>query len=71
MNGNDRRYIEYIQDVLISIHETLRELNERRAFAEPQELCHIEAKIIAYQEMLSLLRMSADNFGIPRQDIGL
>ena len=67
----DSRYIEYIQDVLISVHENLRELNERKSFAEPQELAHIEGKIQAYEEVLSILRTSAGSFGLPRHEIGL
>jgi hypothetical protein len=70
LTKQDSRYIEFIQDVLVSVHENLRELNERRSFAEPQELPHIEARITAYQEILSILRMSADDFGIPRNEIG-
>jgi hypothetical protein len=65
------RYIEFIQDVLISIHENLRELNGRKGFAAPEELPHIEAKIIAYQEMLSILKISADTYGLPKDEIGL
>jgi hypothetical protein len=64
-------YIEFIQDVLISVHENLRELNQRKNFAEPEELSHIEGKIIAYQEMLSIMRRSADSFGLKKHDIGL
>ena len=71
MIKQDFRYIEFIQDVLISLHENFRELNERKAFAEPEELTHIEAKIIAYQEVLSILKTSAESYGLPRQDIGL
>ena len=71
MTKQDTRYIEFIQDVLISIHENLRELNERKAFAAHEELPHIEAKIIAYREMLSILRMSADSYGLPKDEIGL
>ena len=71
MTKQDFRYIEFIQDVLISIHENLRDLHERRNFADPEELPHIEAKIVAYQEMLSILRMSADTFGLPRHELGL
>lgn len=67
----ERKCIEFIQDVLISIHENLRELKERSAFAAPEELPYIEAKIIAYQEMLSILRMSADTVGLPKHEIGL
>lgn len=67
----EQRYIEFIQDVLISIHENLHELTERKNFADPEELTHIEAKIIAYQEMLAIIRVSADQFGLPKADIGL
>ncbi|HEX8037889.1 MAG TPA: hypothetical protein VF490_02005 [Chryseosolibacter sp.] len=67
----ERKYIEFIQDVLISIHENLNELRNRRNFAAPEELTHIEGKIIAYQEMISILRMSAESFGLPKKEIGL
>jgi hypothetical protein len=67
----DRRYIEFIQDVLISLHENLRELNERKNFSEPSERSHIEGKIQAYQEMFSILRMSAESAGISREETGL
>jgi hypothetical protein len=65
------RFIEFIQDVLISIHENIRELQERKNFAEPEELIHIEAKLLAYQEILSIIRFSADEFKIPKDEIGL
>ena len=67
----EKRYIEFIQDILITIHQNIRELKERRNFAEPQELDHIEAKLLAYNEMLSILQMSADEFHIPKDEIGL
>ena len=68
---DNRRYIEFIQDVLITIHQNIRELKERKNFAEPQELDHIEGKLVAYNEMLSILRMSADEFDIPGKEIGI
>jgi hypothetical protein len=67
----DKRTIEFLQDVLISVHENLHELNERRNFAEPHELTYIEAKIMAYTEMIAILKTSADQFGIPKEEIGL
>jgi hypothetical protein len=67
----EKRYIEFIQDILISIHENLHELSERKNFADPEELPHIEAKIIAYQEMLAIIQMSADTFKLPKKEIGL
>lgn len=67
----DKKSIEFIQDVLISIHENLHELQERKNFADAEELIYIEAKIMAYQEMIAILRTSADQFGIPKEEIGL
>jgi len=49
----------------------LREIQERKNFADPEELTYIEAKLLAYHEMLSILRSSADEFGIPKEEIGL
>ena len=65
------RLIEFIQDVLISIHENIRELQERKNFADPEELTHIEAKLLAYNEVLAIFRFSADEFQIPKNEIGI
>jgi hypothetical protein len=65
------RHVEFIHDVLISMHENLSELQQRKNFAEPEELNYIEAKIMAYQEVLAILKMSADQFKIPREELGL
>lgn len=67
----EQRYIEFIQDILISIHENLHELTERKSFAAPEELSHIEAKIITYREMLAIIGMSAQQFNLPLKEIGL
>jgi hypothetical protein len=67
----DNRYIEFIQDVLISIHENLHELTERKNFADPEELTYIEAKLMAYQEMLAIIKTSAQQFNLPAAEIGL
>jgi hypothetical protein len=66
-----QRWVEFIQDVLITIHANIRELKERKSFAEPEELTHIEAKLLAYHEVLSALRSSAREFNIPYDDVGL
>ena len=66
-----QRWVEFIQDVLITIHANIRELKERKSFAEPEELTHIEAKLLAYHEVLSALRSSAREFNIPYDEVGL
>lgn len=67
----DKRYIDFIQDVLISIHENLHELTERKGFADPEELTHIEAKILAYREILAIIKTSAGEFDLPKEEIGI
>jgi hypothetical protein len=62
-------YTEFLQDVLITIHANIRELKERKNFAEPEELTHIEAKLLAYNEVLSILKDSAEEFNIPKDEI--
>jgi hypothetical protein len=65
------RYVEFVQDVLITLHANIRDLKERKSFADPEELTHIEAKLLAYNEMLSILRSSADDVGLDRKELGL
>jgi hypothetical protein len=65
------KFIPYIQDVLISIHENIRELNERKNFADSEELTHIEGKLMAYREVLAILKISAEEFKISTGEIGL
>ena len=67
----EKRYIEFIQDVLITIHENIHELQERKGFADPEELTHIEGKLMAYNEMLAIIKVSADEFKLPKEDIGI
>jgi len=65
------RWVEFIQDFLITIHENIRDLKERRGFADPEELVHIEAKLLAYHEILGALRSSAVEFKIPQDQLSI
>jgi len=65
------QYKDFIRDVVITLHMNIRETGERKIFAEPEELAHIEARLQAYHEVLSVLRDSADEFRIPKQELGL
>lgn len=71
MPSKQDQYVEFLQDVLITQHANIRELRERKNFADPEEHTHIEAKLLAYTEMLSILQSSADEFGVDRNEIGL
>jgi hypothetical protein len=50
----EQRYIEFIQDVLITIHANIHELEERKGF----------------REMIAILKVSADEFNLPKEEIG-
>ena len=67
----DSRHQEFLQDVLITMHVNIRDLKERRNFAAPEELTYIEGKLMAYMEMLAILRSSASEFNIDHDSIGL
>ena len=67
----DTTSFEFVQDVVITIHQNIRDLKERRSFAEPEELSYIEGKLQAYNEMLSVLKESAREFGLPFEDWGM
>ncbi|MCW5909543.1 MAG: hypothetical protein KIT62_00635 [Cyclobacteriaceae bacterium] len=60
------RYEEFIRDVLTTLHANIRELRDRKGFADAEELPHIEARKAAYEEAVSIIRDSAGEFGIPK-----
>ena len=64
-------YLDFLRDVVITIHMNVRELQERKNFADQEELTHIDGKLQAYQEVLSILKYSANEFGVPGEEVGL
>jgi hypothetical protein len=66
-----QQLLEYIQDVLISVHANLEEVKGRKQFADKEELDYIEAKTMAYQEVLAIFKMSAREFDLSEEDLGI
>jgi len=64
-------YVAFIQDVVISLHANIRELRERKSFADPEEQAYIDGKLMAYQEVDNILRTSAREFDLPAEELGL
>lgn len=62
---------EFVQDVLITLHANIRDLEEKRAFADPEEHDYIDGRIVSYGEILAILRASARDTGIDPKAIGL
>ena len=67
----DRRSIEFVRDLVITIHENIRELKERQNFADLEERSYIDGKLQAYNEVLSALRSGTIEFGISSSELGL
>ena len=68
---NAQQLEEFIQDVLITIHANIRDLEEKKAFADPEEQDYIDGRLFSYIEMLAILRASARDSGIDPKVIGL
>jgi hypothetical protein len=43
---------------------------QKNSEQELYPLMHIEVKLLTYQEMLSILRDSVNEYGIPKEEIG-
>lgn len=65
------RYQDFVRDVVITLHMNIKETRERKNFADPEELTHVEARLQAYNEMLAILSDSADEFKIPKEELGI
>ncbi|PQA58867.1 hypothetical protein [Siphonobacter curvatus] len=63
-------YLEFIHDVLITVHSGIHELQGRLAFCDPAERDYIEGRIFSYTEFLQTLQTSAREFGLS-DEIGL
>jgi hypothetical protein len=67
----DRQSTDFVRDVLITIHSNIRELRERKNFADDEEQSYIDGKLQAYNEVVECLRSSAKEFGIDAKEVGL
>ncbi|MFT4032767.1 MAG: hypothetical protein QM669_10135 [Siphonobacter sp.] len=63
-------YLEFVHDVLITLHAGIHELRERLTFCDPDERDYIEGRLFSYNEFLQTLQTSARRFGLERE-IGL
>ena len=62
---------DYIHNVLIGIHENIKEIRERKGWADSKELNHIETKLLTYNEVLQLFKFTAKEMQLPEEDLGL
>ena len=62
---------DFFQDILITVHANIRDLEEKKTFADPEEQDYIDGRIFSYVEMLAILRASAREVGLDPKQLGV
>lgn len=62
---------EFVQDVLISMHENIRDLQGKKAFADPEEQSYLDGRLFSYREVLEIMKFSAREAGLDPKELGL
>lgn len=70
-NMTEAKFTEFLQDVLITVHANIRDLEEKQGFADPEEQDYIAGRLFSYQEVLAIFRASAKDVGVSLRELGL
>jgi hypothetical protein len=62
---------EFIQDILITLHENIRDLQGRKVYADAEERDYLAGRLFSYREMLEIMKDSARRFGYDPAEMGL
>ncbi len=62
---------EFFQDLLITIHENIRDLQGKKVYADAEELDYLAGRLFSYTEMLEIMKDSARRFGYDPTEMGL
>ena len=65
------QFEEFFHDIIITMHENIRDLEEKRAFADPEERDYISGRMFSYGEVLEIMKDSARRFGFDKRELGL
>ena len=63
--------LEFFQDILITLHENIRDLQGRKAYADAGERDYLSGRLFSYREMLEIMKDSAQRFGYDPAEMGL
>ena len=62
---------EFFQDILITMHENIRDLQGKKVYADPEEQDYLSGRLFSYTEMLEIMKDSARRFGYDPAEMGL
>ena len=65
------QFEEFFHDIIITMHENIRDLEEKSAFADPEERDYISGRMFSYGEVLEIMKDSARRFGFDKRELGL
>jgi hypothetical protein len=65
---NDKnKYLDFVEDTVISIYANMRDLREKLAYCDPEECEYISGRLFTYQEMLEILRFGVIKFDLKNE----
>lgn len=62
---------EFFQDLLITLHENIRDLQGKKVYADPEEQDYLAGRLFSYTEMLEIMKDSARRFGYDPAEMGM
>jgi hypothetical protein len=62
---------ELFQDILITLHENIRDLQGKKVYAEAEEQDYLAGRLFSYTEMLEIMKDSARRLGYDPREMGL
>lgn len=65
------RFTEFFHDVVISLHENIRDLQGKRVYADPEEQDYLSGRLFSYREVLEIMKFSAREYGLNEKELGL
>lgn len=65
------QFIPFFHDVLITLHENIRDLQGKKVYAEAEELHYLAGRLYSYTEMLEIMKDSARRIGVDPGEMGL
>ncbi len=65
------RFTEFFHDVVISLHENIRDLQGKKVYADPTEQDYLSGRLFSYREVLEIMKFSAREYGLNGKELGL
>ena len=68
---NPTHFTEFFHDVIISMHENIRDLEGKKMYASAEERDYLSGRLFSYREVLEIMKDSAKSFEIDQKELGL